>query len=114
MKVTSFSFDSPGLVDFIHTETFYSVTRRLPGDLKLLYSGPGSGQIPLDENPFLSNFEPRPHKTKGGMILTNYLTFNCVEDPEDSIRLEWTCEFCEQVCETLNRCSNQMSKHQPN
>ena len=105
MKVTSFSFDSPGLVDFIHTETFYSVKRLLPGDLKLLYSGPGSGQIPLDENPFLSNFEPRPHETKGGMILTNYLTFNCVEDPEDSIRLEWTCEFCEQVCETLNRCN---------
>ncbi len=91
------NFDFLGLVDFIHTETFYSIKRLLPGDLKVLYSGPGSGVIPLDENPFLSNFEPKPHETKGGMILTNYLTFNCIEDPEDCIRLEWICEFCEQV-----------------
>ncbi len=58
-----------GLVDFIHTETFYSMRRLLPGDLKILYSGPGSGQIPVDRNPFSAEFEPRLNYTKGGVDL---------------------------------------------
>ena len=55
-----------------------------------------TGQVPLDENPFSSVFEPRENETKGGIRLTQYLTYNCIDDPDDLIRLEWTCEFCEK------------------
>jgi hypothetical protein len=79
-----------GLVDFIHTETFYNIKRLLPGDLKILYSGPGSGQIPLDENPFSSGFNPKPNETKGGMSLTEYLTYNCIDDEEGKQSLDCT------------------------
>jgi hypothetical protein len=24
------------------------------------------------------------------------LTYNCIDDPEDSIRLEWICDVCEE------------------
>ena len=84
-----------GLVDFIHTETFYSMKRLLPGDLKILYSGPGSGQVSVDKNPFADDaFELKLNETKGGIGLTEYLTYNCIDDPDDSIRLEWICDVC--------------------
>jgi hypothetical protein len=91
---------SKGLVDFIHTETHYSVKRLLPGDLKILYSGP---DVILDEeevkdfedNPFEATFAPKANEKHGGVDLTSYLTFNCLLDDE-IVRLEWTCEMCGQ------------------
>lgn len=28
--------------------------------------------------------------------MTEYLTYNCIDDPDDLIRLEWICEFCDE------------------
>ena len=67
-----------------------------------------SGQVPFDENPFSSVFDPKENETKGGIRLTQYLTYNCIDDPEDLIRLESVCEFCgrEMYKSALERVSH--------
>jgi len=87
---------SKGLVDFIHTETHYSIRRLLPGDLKILYTGPDFSEedpISSEENPFDSTFMPKANEKHGGTDFTGYLTCNCLIDDE-IVRLEWTCQLC--------------------
>ena len=71
---------SRGLVDFIHSETLFSVRRLLPADIKTLYVGEGIGAVTVgDVNPF-GAAAVEPHEKKGGLRLNEYLTYNCLEN----------------------------------
>ena len=74
---------SKGLVDFIHSETLFSMRRLLPADIKVLYVGEGLGALVIGEvNPFGDSptDEAMPHEKKGGLRLNEYLTYNCLEN----------------------------------
>merc|ERR1712226_370335 len=94
----------------MHSELLYSNRRLLPGDLKILYVGPGLGASGyfegLERNPF--DFETSSEseevniikdEVKGGVKLTDYLTFNCLENQGDELssvmNKNWTCKFCD-------------------
>ncbi len=92
---------SRGLIDFVHSEALFSIKRLLPADIKVLYVGEGFGMTDVgDENPFnpASKESPPPHPKKGGFRLTEYLTYNCLENQADELHLlasDWTCPKCE-------------------
>jgi hypothetical protein len=90
---------SRGLVDFIHSETLFSIRRLLPADIKTLYVGEGLGQSDVgDVNPF-GEREVMQHEKKGGMRLTDYLTYNCLENQVNEmpmLAVNWTCPRCER------------------
>ncbi|TRY63932.1 hypothetical protein TCAL_10894 [Tigriopus californicus] len=91
---------SKNLLDFMHTEILFSVKRLLPGDIKVLYLGPSKADLDVTENPFDNKeFQVHPHEKKGGMILTKYLVYGCLENSGEethSLAMDWTCGFCEK------------------
>ncbi len=91
---------SAGLMNFIHTEVVFSVKRLLPGDLKVMYYGLDRGlDVEVDENPFGDQEEVRPNETKGGLMLNDYLTYNCLENTGDQLLatcIKYECDICEE------------------
>lgn len=102
---------SQGLVDFVHTETVFSVRRLLPGDVKIMFVGPGENPSSSGEgpSPFDPEFDPRPNEKKGGVLMADYLTYDCLEETaaEASAQTcsEWQCPICEEAlfCGPLQR-----------
>lgn len=72
------------LVEFFKSETLYAIRRLLAADVKVLYAGYGGyTDCILDLNPFSINGEPcEPNHNKGGVDLTDFLTYNCLMDLE--------------------------------
>ena len=95
---------SRGLIEFMHSESLFSLRRLLPGDLKVIYSHqiPNSNsQISSDENPFDfdNNFEIKNNENKGGCYLSDYLTYNCLENTMEengAYCLRWQCPICDE------------------
>ncbi len=91
---------SSGLVDFVHSEAVFSLRRLLPGDIKVLYTGPGQGHVvEVTDNPFSSSAESWPHEKKGGVMLSDYLVYNCVAsqvDELDLVLVNWKCPICDE------------------
>ena len=92
---------SNGLVDFVHTETLFSMRRLLPGDLKVIYNGQKVKNVscnPIDD--MATHFTPIPNSEKGGIQLSNYLLYNCLENEAHvvsrNISSSWICSFCEE------------------
>lgn len=101
---------SNGLVEFLHTETVFSVKRLLPADIKVAYLGEGCGAVNVEENPFATlDWSAKPHEKKGGMRLTANLTYNCLVDDAGIMAeyacLLWQCPVCqeEMYCSPLSR-----------
>jgi len=94
---------SNGLVEFIHNDTVFSVKRLLPADLKELYVGPGINHISVEENPF--SMEVVPHDKKGGVRLSDNITYGCLVEEKVIDTVLWSCPVCEQeiYCSTLSR-----------
>jgi hypothetical protein len=88
---------SKGLLDFLHTETVYSMKRLLPADIKAAYVGRGFGHLPPDsENPFSEEYAAEPHAEKGGMRLHENVTYNCLAgDFSASQEKPWLCPICQ-------------------
>ena len=85
-----------GLVDFLHTETVFSIKRLLPADIKTAYVGRGFGHLPDGENPFSDEFAAVPHEEKGGMRLHEHVTYNCLAgDFNASQESPWLCPICQ-------------------
>ncbi|CAL4247632.1 unnamed protein product [Meganyctiphanes norvegica] len=89
------------LVEFFKSETLYSIRRLLAADVKLLYAGPGRDtDCVLDLNPFSNNKEPcKPNHDKGGVDLTDFLTYNCLLDLETMATTfnthDGICPYCD-------------------
>lgn len=60
----------------MHTTIPYTVKRMLPADLKTIYVGGGNNDINVDPNPFQSDFKSIPNVTKGGIHVTDNITYN--------------------------------------
>jgi hypothetical protein len=90
---------SKGLVDFVHTETLFSMRRLLPGDLKIAFVGPEQGQeVSVDENPFGN--EVQINQTRGGFLLNESLTYNCLVNTGDELVsncIQFECPVCKEV-----------------
>ncbi len=97
---------SRGLLEFIHSETPFSLRRLLPGDVKVLYVGPGENCAlppPDGAGVFDPDFDPRPNDKKGGFLLAEYLTYDCLEERADEVSSagghmcsDWVCPLCEE------------------
>ncbi|KAK7086410.1 DEAH (Asp-Glu-Ala-His) box polypeptide 34 [Halocaridina rubra] len=91
---------SVGLIDFYLTEVLYSQRRLLEADIKVLHSGPGPGDCILSGNPFREDEnEPcKPNDVKGGVNLTDFLTYNCLLDTECMVTtitsFDTVCPYC--------------------
>jgi len=87
---------SRGLVEFLHNDTIYSVKRLLPADIKVAYVGRNMGGFEDLKNPFDKTFEPYRHPEKGGMVLTENVTYNCLAgDLTAKEETQWKCPFCQ-------------------
>lgn len=58
------------------SQVYYTIKRLLPGDLKVLYSGPEDAHPIVDPNPFGQGFECRAHEKKGGVYVTDNIVYN--------------------------------------
>ena len=67
---------SRDLVQFMHSTVPYTVKRLLVADLKSIYVGGGENETNVDPNPFNDNFSCTPNDAKGGVRLTNNITYN--------------------------------------
>ncbi|XP_053681351.1 probable ATP-dependent RNA helicase DHX34 [Anopheles nili] len=97
------------LAQFMNTELCYTIKKLLPADLKSLYKGPqleveGDEQcmeLPIP-NPFAEDFQPLYNETKGGVHLTENLTYGCIVETDWSLQMyndileeDWVCSNCE-------------------
>lgn len=64
------------LIDYMHTTVPYVIKRLLPADLKTIYVGNGNNILHIDSNPFKFDFKPICNSVKGGMYLTDNITYN--------------------------------------
>ncbi|XP_066944325.1 probable ATP-dependent RNA helicase DHX34 [Macrobrachium rosenbergii] len=89
------------LIDFYLSEPLYSLRRLLDADIRVLHSGPGPGDCVLSGNPFSEDGkEPcRPNDIKGGVVLTEFLTYNCLLDVECTVTTitsyDTVCPYCD-------------------
>merc|ERR1719369_1580825 len=96
---------SQGLVDFLHNDTVFSIKRLLPADLKEVYIGPGGNKLCMEgeENPFSG--EAIPHDKKGGIRLTENITYGCLVEERGIDTMLWSCHVCKKeiYCSTMSR-----------
>uniref|UniRef100_A0A182Q8L6 RNA helicase n=1 Tax=Anopheles farauti TaxID=69004 RepID=A0A182Q8L6_9DIPT len=101
------------LAQFMNTEVCYTIKKLLPADLKSLYKGPQTSgededgdedeqrmELP-DPNPFAEDFQPVHNEAKGGVHLTENITYGCITETEWSMQMyeeilqqDWECEHC--------------------
>jgi len=60
----------------MHTMIPYTIKRLLPADLKMIYVGNGCNDMSIEPNPFQSDFKSIPNTIKGGVFVTNSVTYN--------------------------------------
>lgn len=86
------------LVDFMKIKCKYSI-RRLGGlEMQNLYVGPQSTSTFPTLSGMFSDTEMKPDPTKGGHVMANFLTYNCLMSETDlyseCLRTFWTCPRC--------------------
>ncbi|XP_023240234.1 probable ATP-dependent RNA helicase DHX34 [Centruroides sculpturatus] len=86
--------------EFLHIEILFTVRRLLSADLKSLYIGSSESNCAINPNILKDVTENIPHPVKGGLILRDYLTYNCLSDIDQShlqyLQKHWKCPRCEQ------------------
>ncbi|KAL6256792.1 hypothetical protein P5V15_011732 [Pogonomyrmex californicus] len=89
------------LIEYMHTTIPYTIKRLLPADLKMIYVGSGNNNTSVEPNPFETDFKSKPNVTKGGVYVTDNITYNCVKETNWSEQLiaemqetEWHCQNC--------------------
>ncbi|XP_017888997.1 probable ATP-dependent RNA helicase DHX34 [Ceratina calcarata] len=106
------------LIEYMHTTVPYTLKRLLPADLKTIYVGNDENKAVVDPNPFQSDFEIIPHPMKGGVRVTNAITYNCIRETEWSDKLavemletEWYCQNCnmQAVLTSIEKLQHQHS-----
>lgn len=64
------------LIEYMHTTVSYTIKRLLPADLKMIYVNSGNNNLNIEPNPFQSDFKSIPNVTKGGIHVTDNITYN--------------------------------------
>lgn len=64
------------LIEYMHTTIPYTIKRLLPADLKMIYVGSGNNDTCIEPNPFQTDFKSIPNVTKGGVNVTDSITYN--------------------------------------
>ncbi|KAM8952308.1 putative ATP-dependent RNA helicase DHX34 [Pelodytes ibericus] len=87
-----------GLVDYVRSETPYTI-RRLTGlETQNLYVGPQTVTSAPSLPGVFSSEEMKPDPVKGGYCVTSFLTYNCLMNDRDfysdCLRSFWTCPRC--------------------
>uniref|UniRef100_A0A182YGA7 Uncharacterized protein n=1 Tax=Anopheles stephensi TaxID=30069 RepID=A0A182YGA7_ANOST len=95
------------LAQYMNTEVCYTMKKLLPADLKSLYVGPtmadddGVQRMELpNPNPFAEDFQPLHNETKGGLFLTENITYGCV------VETDWSMQMQEQILEQDWECAH--------
>jgi hypothetical protein len=91
------------MLEFLETKIQYSFRKLGPAERNNLYVGPGQNMTVDEFNGEEIYSNAVPNEDKGGVKLTNYLTYNCLsinEDGQDdiymsSLRTFWTCDICQ-------------------
>ncbi|XP_020296312.1 probable ATP-dependent RNA helicase DHX34 isoform X2 [Pseudomyrmex gracilis] len=104
------------LIEYMHTTVPYTIKRLLPADLKTIYVRDGNNDMSVEPNPFHPDFKSVPNVIKGGVYVTDSITYNCIRETEWSEYLiaqmfetEWHCQNCDFQA-TL--CSIEKLQHQ--
>ena len=85
---------SNGLVDFVHSETAVSIRRLLPGDLKVIYNRRPVKDV---KDGLVEGFRPRADKEKGGVHLSTFLLYDCLESRGGNGEQVESCPLCGEV-----------------
>ncbi|XP_025264487.1 probable ATP-dependent RNA helicase DHX34 [Camponotus floridanus] len=90
------------LIEYMHTTVPYTIKRLLPADLKMIYVGNGNNDTCIEPNPFQADFKSVANITKGGVHITDNITYNCLKETDWSEHLitemretEWHCQNCD-------------------
>lgn len=91
------------LTEFLSSDVEYSIRRLGNSEIKNLFVGLLEvGSTATEPVPSLFSGECRPHPTKGGVQINDYLTYNCLQDDGMSVhsfmahlRNSWTCPTCQ-------------------
>lgn len=109
--------------EFLHIEILFTIRKLLSADLKSLYIGLSENNYFIESNILKDIEDNKPHPVKGGLILKDYLTYNCLSDIDHShlqyIQKHWKCPYCEQeMLVTLleqirhqEKCQKENEKH---
>lgn len=118
-KTEDFVYLERDLADFMNTKIFYTIKRLLPADLKLLYKTVRNEDhqiLFLDPNPFSDSFSCIFNEVKGGVYVTENITYGCIEDTDWSLQMEkeiFSTEFHCPGCDMMfNFTSIQKLQHQ--
>ncbi|XP_076818876.1 putative ATP-dependent RNA helicase DHX34 [Clavelina lepadiformis] len=95
-------FLSKKLAEFLDSRLEYRLRRFTTLERQKLYVGPGVNDDDVVEGGFgISMTKAVPDAVKGGMKLADYLTYNCLQELEESslsgdyLRQFWTCPVCQ-------------------
>ncbi|EGI58771.1 Putative ATP-dependent RNA helicase DHX34 [Acromyrmex echinatior] len=106
------------LIEYMHTMLPYTIKRLLPADLKMIYVGNGCNDKSIEPNPFQSDFTSIPNIIKGGVFVTNNVTYNCIKETNWSEQLiaemqetEWHCQNCnlQAILSSIEKLQHQNS-----
>ncbi|XP_018359215.1 PREDICTED: probable ATP-dependent RNA helicase DHX34 isoform X2 [Trachymyrmex cornetzi] len=106
------------LIEYMHTTIPYTIKRLLPADLKMIYVGNGCNDTSIEPNPFQPDFKSIPNVIKGGVFVTNSITYNCIKETNWSEQLiaemqetEWHCENCnlQTILSSIEKLQHQNS-----
>uniref|UniRef100_UPI00358FEB1A probable ATP-dependent RNA helicase DHX34 n=1 Tax=Myxine glutinosa TaxID=7769 RepID=UPI00358FEB1A len=86
------------LAEFLAVQVKYKLRRLGCLEVQNQYVGPGVNGGKLSTEGMIPMGQSKPHPTKGGMAVNNFLTYNClVEDKKlfgECLRVFWTCPIC--------------------
>ncbi|OAD52775.1 putative ATP-dependent RNA helicase DHX34 [Eufriesea mexicana] len=82
------------LIEYMHTTVPYTLKRLLPADLKTIYVGNSENSTLISPNPFQLDFIVIPNSIKGGVRVTNIITYNCNKLSVEMSETEWHCQNC--------------------
>ncbi|XP_018342156.1 PREDICTED: probable ATP-dependent RNA helicase DHX34 isoform X2 [Trachymyrmex septentrionalis] len=106
------------LIEYMHTMIPYTIKRLLPADLKMIYVGNGCNDTSIEPNPFQPDFKSVPNTIKGGVFVTNSVTYNCIKETNWSEQLiaemqetEWHCQNCnlQAILSSIEKLQHQNS-----
>lgn len=100
------------LANFMNCEVFYTIKRLLPADLKDLYKGlvnESYESLLLDPNPFAEDFTCVQNDVKGGVFVTENITYGCIDETDWSMQMaeeiysnDFECPGCKQIFNFTN------------
>lgn len=88
------------LCKFMHSDVNYTIKRLLTGDLKTLYHGDTNNieNLILNPNPFCEKFECVGNDVKGGVCVTENITYGCLNETD------WSQQIAEEIFNNEFEC----------